>query len=154
MFSTTARRVSDHTDPQINARIRQETEAHLRETAAGGRSAIQHRLQELDEEWDIERWVETLAPSFTLLGLSLGLVKDRRWFLLPIVVQSFFLQHAIHGWCPPIPILRRLSVRTTQEIEHERCCLKHHLATLCDDEPYLRNEIDWHAAHMQYATSQ
>jgi hypothetical protein len=144
MFPTTANRVSGNTDPEINARIWRDTEEQMREVAAGGSGAIERRLRELDEEWDIERWVETMAPSFTLIGLALGLVKDRRWLLLPFVVQSFFLQHALQGWCPPIPFLRRMGVRTIQEIEHERCCLKQHLATLCDDEPCLRNDVEWH----------
>jgi len=138
MISTTAKRVSGHTDPQINARIWRRTEQHMRQVAAAGREAIERRLRELDEEWDIERYVETMAPSLTLLGLALATKRDRRWLLLPFVVQGFFLQHALQGWCPPIPILRRLGVRTMQEIEHERCCLKHHLATLGGTEPCLK----------------
>jgi len=137
MITTTAKRVSSNTHPDINARIWQRTERHMREVAAGGRESIARRLRELDEEWDIERFVETLAPSLTLLGLTMGLTRDRRWLLLPFVVQGFFLQHALQGWCPPIPVLRRLGIRTTQEIEHERCCLKHHLATLGGPEPCL-----------------
>src|SRR6478672_9539341 len=78
MIATTANRVSGNTDPEVNARIWRHTEEHMREIAAQGRGAIERRLQELDEEWDIERYVETLAPTFTLLGLSLGLTKDRR----------------------------------------------------------------------------
>jgi len=151
MITSTANRVSSNTDPAINARIWHRTEEHMREIAAAGRYAIERRLRELDEEWDIERYVETLAPSFTLLGLTLGLARDRRWLLLPIVVQGFFLQHALQGWCPPIPILRRLGVRTIQEIERERCCLKHHLSTLCDDDPCLKNGAAWHPAHHQTA---
>jgi hypothetical protein len=139
MIATTAERVSSNTDPQINARIWEQTEEHMREVAAAGRGAIERRLHELDEEWDIERYVETMAPTFTLLGLTLGLVRDRRWLIVPFVVQSFFLQHALQGWCPPIPLLRRLGVRTMQEIERERCCLKHHLATLGDSEPCLNS---------------
>jgi hypothetical protein len=140
MITTTAHRVSSNTDPVINARIWRRTEQHMRHVAAAGRASIERRLRELDEEWDIERYVETLAPSFTLLGLTLGLTRDRRWLLLPFVVQGFFLQHALQGWCPPIPVLRRLGVRTMQEIEHERCCLKHHLATLGASEPCLKAE--------------
>jgi hypothetical protein len=140
MIATTAHRVGSNTDPEINARIWQHTEEHMREVAAAGREAIEHRLRELDEEWDIERYVETLAPSLTLMGLALGLARDRRWLLVPIVVQSFFLQHALQGWCPPVPILRRLGIRTMQEIERERCCLTHHLATLADHEPCLNPE--------------
>jgi len=139
MIATTANRVSSHTDPQINAQIWRQTEQRMRRVAMAGRGAIERRLHELDEEWDIERYVETLAPSFTLLGLSLGLVRDRRWLLLPFVVQGFFLQHALQGWCPPIPVLRRLGVRTMQEIERERCCLQHHLTTLGGAEPCLRS---------------
>jgi hypothetical protein len=137
MLATTAHRVSSNTDPEINAWISRQTQNRLRDVASRGRFAIEQRLRELDEEWDIERYVETMAPAFTLLGLTLGLVRDRRWLVLPFVVQGFFLQHALQGWCPPIPVLRRMGVRTIQEIERERCALAHHLATLCDDEPCL-----------------
>jgi hypothetical protein len=132
MISTPAERVSSNTAPTVNAWIANNTEQKMREVAAAGPRAIQRRLRELDEEWDIERYVETLAPSLTLLGLTLGITRDRRWLLVPFVIQSFFLQHALQGWCPPIPVLRRLGVRTMQEIESERCSLKHHLATLLD----------------------
>jgi hypothetical protein len=92
--------------------------------AAAGDETIAQRLRELDEEWDIERVLETMAPSFTLLGLFAGVAIDKRWLLLPIVVQSFFLQHALQGWCPPIPVLRALGVRTMAEIDEERMALK------------------------------
>src|SRR5690349_4167459 len=144
MIATTAERVSSNTRPDINAWIWRQTEEHMRQVAADGREAIERRLEELDEEWDVERYVETLAPSFTLLGLTLGLTRDRLWLLLPFVVQAFFLQHALQGWCPPIPVLRGLGIRTMQEIEHERCCLKHHLATLGSSEPCLNTATHWH----------
>jgi hypothetical protein len=144
MFTATAYRVSSNTDPVINARIRRQTERSMRRIAAAGREAIEFQVKELDEEWDIERWVETLAPSISLVGITLGLTRDRRWLALPILVQSFFLQHALQGWCPPIPVLRRFGVRTTQEIEHERCCLKHHLTTLGEKDQALVSSVDWH----------
>ena len=81
-------------------------------------------MRELDREWDIERCLETAAPTFSLIGLALGATKDRRWFLLPAVVQTFFLQHALQGWCPPLPILRRFGFRTVAEIDRERYALK------------------------------
>ena len=144
MLTATAFRVSSNTDPVVNAMIRRQAERRMRRVAAGGRAAIEQRLRELNEEWDIERWVGTLAPSLTLVGLTLGVTQDRRWLALPIIVQSFFLQHALQGWCPPIPVLRRLGVRTTQEIEHERCCLKQPLGTLCDHGKSLTSSVDWH----------
>jgi hypothetical protein len=139
MIATTAERVTSNTRPDINAWIWEHTEERMREVASRGRFAIEQRLRELDEEWDVERYLETMAPTFTLVGLTLGVLKDRRFLLVPFVIQSFFLQHALQGWCPPLPLLRHLGVRTSQEIEHERCALQHHLATLCDDEPCLHN---------------
>lgn len=91
---------------------------------SGDADAIDRRLMELDDEWDIERYLETMAPTFTLLGLTLGLTVNRKWFALPLFVQSFFLQHAIQGWCPPLPVLRRLGIRTADEINQERYALK------------------------------
>jgi hypothetical protein len=124
MLATTAERVSANTDEQINERIRQQTEANVARFAHAGPAAIERRLMELDQEWDVERCVETMAPTFTLLGLGLSMTVSRRWLLLPIAVQGFFLQHALQGWCPPIPFLRWLGVRTMPEIEEERHALK------------------------------
>ncbi len=54
----------------------------------------------------------------------MALTFNRRWLLLPIAVQSFFMQHVIQGWCPPLPVFRRLGVRTADEINTERYALK------------------------------
>jgi hypothetical protein len=45
-------------------------------------------------------------------------------FMLPVLVTGFLFQHATQGWCPPVPILRRLGYRTAREIETERIALK------------------------------
>jgi hypothetical protein len=34
------------------------------------------------------------------------------------------LQHALTGWCPPVPLFRRLGARTRQEIDRELYALK------------------------------
>lgn len=49
---------------------------------------------------------------------------DRRFALIPLVVGSFLLQHAVQGWCPPLPVFRRMGVRTQTEIDEERAALK------------------------------
>jgi len=46
------------------------------------------------------------------------------WLILPAAVTAFLFQHAIQGWCPPVPILRRLGFRTSDEINKERYALK------------------------------
>lgn len=124
MFTATAHRVAVNTADEFNQKIQQETRRRVAATAASGRLAIERRLRELDQEWDIERYLETMAPTFTLIGIGLGLTRGRAWLALPIMVQTFFLQHALQGWCPPIPVLRRLGVRTSSEIEQERYALK------------------------------
>ncbi len=85
---------------------------------------IDQRIDELDREWDIERTLETNASSLALIGLGLGISLSRKWFILPAIVMGFFLQHALQGWCPPLPLLRRLGIRTQSEIEMERYILK------------------------------
>jgi hypothetical protein len=39
-------------------------------------------------------------------------------------VATFLLQHALQGWCPPVPLFRSLGVRTASEIDEERYALK------------------------------
>ena len=124
MLPATRNRVALNTSEEINQRIRQRTERSIMECIAGGPVAIERRLEELDREWDIERVLEAMAPSFTLVGLALGIAKNRRWLFVPAFVQTFFLQHALQGWCPPIPLLRRIGLRTADEINEERYALK------------------------------
>ena len=85
---------------------------------------IERRLLELDREWDIERMIEVKAATLGLTGTILSITHDRRFMLLPLAVTGFLLQHAIQGWCPPIPLLRRFGFRTADEINRERYALK------------------------------
>jgi hypothetical protein len=85
---------------------------------------IDRRLRELDREWDTERVLETNAAGLALGGTLLGIMEDRRFLALPLAVATFLLQHALQGWCPPLPVLRRFGVRTAREIERERIALK------------------------------
>jgi hypothetical protein len=124
MIASSAQRVADNTKPEVNQRIRDRSMEQVARCAAMGREAIDQRLRELDGEWDIERMLETMAPTFTLTGLALGVTVSKKWLFLPAVVNAFFLQHAVQGWCPPIPVLRRLGFRTAREIDNERTALK------------------------------
>lgn len=85
---------------------------------------IPARLRALDAEWDIERTLEANASSLAFAGVVLAATVDRRWLALPAVVTAFLFQHAVQGWCPPLPVLRRLGFRTAREIEAERVALK------------------------------
>ena len=115
MLPATTRRVPMSTPSSANAQIRRQTEINIDRYASANPQAINRRLAELDAEWDTERFLETMAPSITMLGITLGLTVNRKWFALPFLVQAFFLQHALQGWCPPLPLLRHLGVRTAAE---------------------------------------
>lgn len=123
MLPATAARVPAATADSVNRRIRQQMQDSLAYFAMRP-DEIDRRLSELDREWDVERVLETNASALALTGVALGYAVDRRFLLLPAVVLAFLLQHALQGWCPPLPVLRRAGVRTAQEIEQERYALK------------------------------
>jgi hypothetical protein len=123
MLPNTRNRVPESTADIIIEEIKAEMEERVRYYARHPRKIAQ-RLRELDEEWDIERAIEANAAAFGFSGIVLGATVDRRWLFLPALVTAFLFQHAIQGWCPPVPVLRRLGFRTAHEIEHERNALK------------------------------
>jgi hypothetical protein len=123
MATTTRHRVPRNTASDVNRSIQQSIEHSIRYHQKH-KNQIGRRLQELDEEWDIERAIEANAAAVSLFGLTCGLLGRSRWFLLPAAVSGFLLQHAVQGWCPPIPVLRRLGFRTAFEIDQERQALK------------------------------
>lgn len=122
-FTSTRERVTANTADAVNRMIQERTDSQIEKAAYGGRDAIDRRLAELDREWDVERCLETGASSLMLTGLALGTLVNRKWLALPAGVAGFLLQHALQGWCPPLPILRRLGVRTADEINQERQAL-------------------------------
>jgi hypothetical protein len=120
---STVDRVPLHTADHVNARIERESADRIR-WYADHRDEIDACLAELDREWDIERALEANAAAVSVTGLALGVFVDKRFLVVPAIVGGFLLQHALQGWCPPVPVFRRRGVRTQSEIERERCALK------------------------------
>jgi len=120
----TAERVQQATSRKSNEAIRRETDMRVRDIVRRGGSAIDRRLRELDQEWDIERTLEANAATLAFAGTILGATVDRRFLLLPAAVGGFLLQHALQGWCPPLPLFRKAGVRTAKENNEERYALK------------------------------
>lgn len=123
-MAMTQDRVREHTAEHINQRIDRRLEKKVQQYAGRSDEEITRRIHELDQEWDIERMIETNASTLAFTGLMLGIFVNRRWFALPAVVLPFLFNHAVKGWCPPVPVLRRLGVRTRQEIDREKYALK------------------------------
>lgn len=124
MLPSTVERVPSHTCDKVNERIRYEAAQRVRYFTQHPEQ-IERRLHELDEEWDVERTLEANAATLVVTGSALAATVDRRWAILPLAVAGFLLQHALQGWCPPLPILRRLGFRTAHEINVERYALKY-----------------------------
>lgn len=119
----TADRIHRNTADAVNARINRATAQRVADLARHP-ERISDRLRQLDAEWDTERVLEANAAALALTGTVLGILRDRRFLAVPVVVCAFLLQHALQGWCPPLPLIRRAGVRSAREIETERAALK------------------------------
>jgi hypothetical protein len=128
-------RVRANTPAEINWRIDRQIEDSVRRYASEPKDVILRRIWELEREWDIERVLQLMASSVSLTGILLSGIRDKRWIVLSAVVLSFLFLHAVQGWCPPVPVLRRLGVRTREEIDRERYALK----VLVGDFPTIGN---------------
>ncbi|MCU0552695.1 MAG: hypothetical protein MUC48_25480 [Leptolyngbya sp. Prado105] len=116
-------RVRNHTAEQVNRTLDQQMTKRIQHYSRQP-DAIAQRIEELEREWDTERVLEANASLLAFTGLMLGLWVHANWFWLPGIVLPFLFQHAIQDWCPPLPIIRRLGVRTQREIDREKYALK------------------------------
>ncbi|CCE24229.1 DUF2892 domain-containing protein [Methylotuvimicrobium alcaliphilum] len=117
-------RVRSSTAAHVNEEIDLQTDLNIQEYKSKSKAEILERIQMLDKEWDVERVLEVNASTLSLTGLILGLTKNPKWLFLPGIVLPFLLQHGLQGWCPPLPLLRRLGIRTRGEIDREKYALK------------------------------
>jgi len=98
----------------IGARLRQ---------CAGNRRRIEQRLRELDEEWDLESVLEANASLVASLGTVVGAVVNRRLPSVPMSWSAALVRLAASR-LPLAPVLRRMGLRTSREIEIERVALR------------------------------
>lgn len=117
-------RVREHTDPDRLRQIDEQTRQHVARYLDADEATITRRIEQVENETDMERLLQINASTLALTGTLLGLLHSRRWFAVPVVVLSFLLQHGLQGWCPPVVVFRRLGVRSRQEIDGEKQALK------------------------------
>ena len=119
-----ADRVRRNTSPDDLARIDAQIEQNIRAYSAMPAERLNQRIRDLEQEWSMERYLETNASIIGLTSAFLGLTVSRKWLLLTGTVMGFLMQHAVQGWCPPLPIFRKRGVRTRSEIDREMYALK------------------------------
>lgn len=118
------KRVEMHTNNKVNKRIVQKTDDNLKKLQYGSADALTERINQLDREWDTERVLEANAAAIIFVGSVIGWLTSPYWFILTGIISFFLFEHAIQGWCPPLPLIRRLGVRTQAEIQVEKMTVK------------------------------
>jgi hypothetical protein len=117
---TSGDRVRANTSATVQAGLDAAIAERVRAWARGPEPALDERIRSLDAEWDVERVLELNASLLTLVALTLARSGRRGWLWLAAGVQAFLALHATEGWCPPLPILRRLGVLTRGELDAEK----------------------------------
>lgn len=130
-YRVTMDRVQSNTKEAANHRILGDMHASIRYYSNKSDEEITRRINSLQKEWDIERWFQVSASILSLIGVLLGFITNIFWLILPMIVLTFLFQHAVQGWCPPLPFFRYLKVRTQKEIDAEIYALK-----------FLRNDFE------------
>lgn len=137
-------RVRSSTSRSQNQKIDQEIISNIAKYSGQGSAAIESRINELDKKWDIERTLELNAGLIGLAGAILALTVNKKWAILPAVVTTFLVQHAIQGWCPPLPLFRMMGIKSRPELDREKYALK----ALRNDFKDLHNEAQaWEAVN-------
>ena len=116
--------VRDQTASTVNRRIEEAMRDRILIYANKSPEEISRRIAELQQEWDIERWLECNASTLALGGVVLSIVDGKKWLLVPALVLPMLFYHAVNGWCPPVPLFRRLGIRTQREIDAEIYALR------------------------------
>ena len=117
-------RVRAHSSEQANRRVDLEVQSCLESMARADADAVRRHIEALDREWDVERYLQLNAGLVSLAGVALSAAVSKRFLMLPAAIFGFFFQHGVQGWCPPLPVFRRMGVRTRQEINREKYALK------------------------------
>lgn len=125
LLPATTTRVANNTCSAVNDEIRDLTVRRLKFYKNCCRKTLTQRIDELDREWDTERVLETNAASIVFLSSIMGYKKTKcSCFLMTGMVGAFLLQHALQGWCPPLPFIRKVGIRTGEEIFNEKNVIK------------------------------
>src|SRR5688572_24728380 len=105
---------------QIDAKI----EENIRFYATQGPETISRRIEELDQECDLDQIMVRGATGIGLGTLLFSFIGGRKWLLLSGAALGLLLKHSLEGTSPILPLLRKRGVRTRSEIDREKYALK------------------------------
>jgi hypothetical protein len=124
MMSTTNAQSANRAEGGSAGRTRRCMGEGVARYAAAGPAAVERRLAELDQEWDVGRALAARAAAAALGGVALGALVDRRLLALPAAAAGLLLLHAAGVRSLPEAALRLRGYRTAAEIGEERAALK------------------------------
>ena len=90
MITTNNDRVRAHTARRVNENIDREAERRVLRAAGASEAVLSRQIDELNQEWDMERWLETNASALAFTGTILGLLVNKKFFAIPCLVLRFF----------------------------------------------------------------
>lgn len=125
IFPPTTKRVSLNTSSNINTSIRNNTLRRINVYKNSSDKILSENIDRLNHEWDVERVIEARAACIILGSTILGLRTNKKyWFLFTGTAGLFLAQHALQGWCPTVPLIRKFGIRTSEEINNEKMVYK------------------------------
>ena len=136
-------RIRKYTAESVNHKIDLETGRITRGVIAQGPEAMQQRLTELVQEWDIDR-VLMLNFSILVFAQLVAATRNKKWLWGPLIQTPFMFMHSTLGWCPPSLWFRPMGFRTKREIQAERDAL---IRALVKSEQIHSNQSSNYGAH-------
>ena len=132
---------------QVRIGIDETTKENIRRYVDQGEDAIDRRIRELDNKWDMEKTLRFNISVLALAGVLFGTYKKKRWSVLSVAITAFLAQHLLSKYCPSIPLLKKLGLQTHREIEREKYALK----ALRGDFKSIKNNVDkaWEAVNKE-----
>lgn len=117
--------VQDRTPEDIQRQIDHTLEERIRFYAVQSPETLARRLEELNQECDIDHAMMTRAAGVALAGVVMSFLGGgRKWLLVSGTALTCLLMQGTQGSSPLTDFLRRQGLRTRAEIDAERYALK------------------------------
>lgn len=117
-------RIQKNTKREVNWHIASQTEQSVLRYSKKTLEEISARIEQLNQEWDIEQWLQANVSVIALGGIFFAWIFSSYWLILSAGVLIFLFQQAIQGWSAPVALYRWLNIRTRKEIDEEIYALK------------------------------